>query len=217
MRIYPRSPLESDLLPVLVGEIGILSTLPCGHRITFWPFRCHDFLYPRFPLRETTNQHPSGTTRTTYSIHAFPLGGERHLHERGSGAQYPISIHAPCGERRAVGDIVEFIDFLHALLLEESDSLRTGSGRGAEKFIQCLLRRTPVPLDPVSALKHFYPRSPCGERRCARFRCWVSNEFLSTLSLRRATFRRFCLLRLFVISIHALLAESDGSSFPPIE
>ena len=61
---------------------------------------------------------------------------------------------------------------------------------------------------------HFYPRSPCGERQddillqeqteqisihallaesdcCARCLCWGLNEFLSTLSLRRATFSVF--------------------------
>ena len=57
---------------------------------------------------------------------------------------------------------------------------------------------------------HFYPRSPCGERRrilCSRALCRL---FLSTLSLRRAT--QWALNRHGnrVISIHALLAESDA-------
>ena len=34
--------------------------------------------------------------------------------------------------------------------------------------------------------------------------------FLSTLSLRRATHGKACLMRLQIISIHALLAESDA-------
>ena len=79
----------------------------------------------------------------------------------------------------------------------------------------------------------FYPRSPCGERRARRASrqqpagisihallaesdavvdniVFVPGQFLSTLSLRRATSARpetrpFC-----AISIHALLAESDG-------
>ena len=57
---------------------------------------------------------------------------------------------------------------------------------------------------------YFYPRSPCGERQFPA----VSSPrrvvlFLSTLSLRRATYNsgwRECYRR---ISIHALLAESD--------
>ena len=56
---------------------------------------------------------------------------------------------------------------------------------------------------------NFYPRSPCGERR--NWTHWPTKHllFLSTLSLRRAT--RLCLLGWLrtLISIHALLAESD--------
>ena len=36
-------------------------------------------------------------------------------------------------------------------------------------------------------LIHFYPRSPCGERRGCFARCRLLASFLSTLSLRRAT------------------------------
>ena len=80
--------------------------------------------------------------------------------------------------------------------------------------------------------RHFYPRSPCGERQvlptakrlmqqflstlslrratgaCSKYAKygWV---FLSTLSLRRATFSRSLAGHKIQISIHALLAESD--------
>ena len=78
---------------------------------------------------------------------------------------------------------------------------------------------------------NFYPRSPCGERPPNIFRHCTTYLFLSTLSLRRATIQTLILHmeRLFlstlslrratfanfegffwwVISIHALLAESD--------
>ena len=59
--------------------------------------------------------------------------------------------------------------------------------------------------------KHnFYPRSPCGERRKPKDLKSRRIVFLSTLSLRRATFG-FCDLEPIRnnISIHALLAESD--------
>ena len=62
-------------------------------------------------------------------------------------------------------------------------------------------------------LTYFYPRSPCGERLVVAFFFLVLIQFLSTLSLRRATcgcprvdFGRR-------ISIHALLAESDLRSW----
>ncbi len=61
----------------------------------------------------------------------------------------------------------------------------------------------------LAARKYFYPRSPCGERRRRTCHKYDSREFLSTLSLRRATgCPRLC-ERPTTISIHALLAESD--------
>ena len=55
----------------------------------------------------------------------------------------------------------------------------------------------------------FYPRSPCGERPKDQHQAYLRYQFLSTLSLRRAT--RLGLLGWLrtLISIHALLAESD--------
>ena len=60
---------------------------------------------------------------------------------------------------------------------------------------------------------NFYPRSPCGERRQTPDE-WlvVAWTFLSTLSLRRATRLLAADEVHHVISIHALLAESDGIS-----
>ena len=56
---------------------------------------------------------------------------------------------------------------------------------------------------------YFYPRSPCGERRLAGLIRVDTRRFLSTLSLRRATFFYHFFAFCYVISIHALLAESD--------
>ena len=84
----------------------------------------------------------------------------------------------------------------------------------------------------LSCDRNFYPRSPCGERRPDEKRTSILHSFLSTLSLRRATERRHkntsfhklflstlslrrATLRVMdgskssIISIHALLAESD--------
>ena len=55
----------------------------------------------------------------------------------------------------------------------------------------------------------FYPRSPCGERRVLGGRLWHGEQFLSTLSLRRATCGNAGIGSPITISIHALLAESD--------
>ena len=58
-------------------------------------------------------------------------------------------------------------------------------------------------------VRDFYPRSPCGERRGFGAGSWRLVIFLSTLSLRRATLRVVDGSKSFIISIHALLAESD--------
>ena len=123
---------------------------------------------------------------------------------------YPRS---PCGERRQniyASRIVGGIS-IHALLAE-SDPLTALPCSLAFLFLSTLsLRRA---TSRAKFAKHlqtdFYPRSPCGERPFHLGPALLFAVFLSTLSLRRATsyFRphRECAS----ISIHALLAESDG-------
>ena len=57
---------------------------------------------------------------------------------------------------------------------------------------------------------YFYPRSPCGERQENPTQKREAKTFLSTLSLRRATHAPNHNPCSRSISIHALLAESDG-------
>ena len=66
----------------------------------------------------------------------------------------------------------------------------------------------------AAEIANFYPRSPCGERRCAWCKERTSCPFLSTLSLRRATCGAGGACCCPVISIHALLAESDVLPLP---
>ena len=167
---------------------------------------------------------------------------------------YPRS---PCGERlfapRAFAPVC-FIS-IHALLAE-SDSVGYAARRRHRQFLSTLsLRRaTTSPWVVMNVRRDFYPRSPCGERRqlvarlvhvrlflstlslrratCCRTASSMSPQFLSTLSLRRATLQRPAFsspcrnfyprspcgerrrknnasVFQFIISIHALLAESD--------
>ncbi len=99
---------------------------------------------------------------------------------------YPRS---PCGERpntskkeRMLTDIS-----IHALLAESDSKLLLQQHRN----------------------RNFYPRSPCGERQAQDGYKDTVTEFLSTLSLRRATHIRSTSHGRRGISIHALLAESD--------
>ena len=100
---------------------------------------------------------------------------------------YPRS---PCGERHIIIPYKQKtrIISIHALLAE-SDA------------------RIPV---NIMLLSDFYPRSPCGERRITIITICTAWRFLSTLSLRRATRNSQNINRGHTISIHALLAESDG-------
>ena len=100
-----------------------------------------------------------------------------------------ISIHALLAESdHPIGVLVRVVEIsIHALLAE------------SDKTLVIL----PKEFDD------FYPRSPCGERRKVKVVEPGLLKFLSTLSLRRATPALHNILKLFPISIHALLAESD--------
>ena len=80
-----------------------------------------------------------------------------------------------------------------------------------EKHSMLSLRRaTSVALPGLRLHLDFYPRSPCGERPIFALSMAVDLLlFLSTLSLRRATGQNLINSIRRIISIHALLAESD--------
>ena len=103
---------------------------------------------------------------------------------------YPRS---PCGERQLpAGDGLANAVFLSTL------SLRRATGGGYSHFIPS---------------KDFYPRSPCGERRYSLRHSAQNRHFYPRSPCGE---RRFQLLKDFsflpIISIHALLAESDHNT-----
>ena len=144
---------------------------------------------------------------------------------------YPRS---PCGERQTSLVVIgtNCTISIHALLAE-SDLPVTRPARNLSNFYPrspCGERQPRQQAE--GARQHFYPRSPCGERpgyRQAVTHCkeisihallaesdaaMVSRssmfcQFLSTLSLRRATIQPHQGPGQHPISIHALLAESD--------
>ena len=123
---------------------------------------------------------------------------------------YPRS---PCGERLGVfvvGLAVSRIS-IHALLAE-SDLATWQSYHVRGNFYPrspCGERQAP-PCYNLMIHQNFYPRSPCGERLNLTFHQRGCIIFLSTLSLRRATLARCGVGFGHLISIHALLAESDA-------
>ena len=108
--------------------------------------------------------------------------------------------------------------------------LSTLSLRRATRYFTCFIGRLLISIHALLAESdilllrsadcnyHFYPRSPCGERPPSHSLYRRNRKFLSTLSLRRATFPiNVMSVSAVQISIHALLAESDDGSKSSIE
>ena len=98
---------------------------------------------------------------------------------------------------------------IHALLAESDRCCPCAIIATAISIHALLAESDLLPFAMTITALDFYPRSPCGERPKRYLPCCTSRIFLSTLSLRRATSdcRTWTYERL--ISIHALLAESD--------
>ena len=105
---------------------------------------------------------------------------------------------------------------IHALLAE-SDISVFWTALSRPLFLSTLsLRRATNLKNTASRCRgYFYPRSPCGERRLSYFYIIKITQFLSTLSLRRATIPDREPAAGYLISIHALLAESDPTRWAP--
>ena len=189
-------------------------------------------------LRRAT--HPIGVLITVIeiSIHALLAESDkpRILLNLTFHYFYPRS---PCGERRDKGKVEKKrLVFLSTLSLRRATRTMPRIATINRHFYprSPCGERQQVPAVPKRPKHHFYPRSPCGERLikisfpfrpsiflstlslrratvapgCKSFR---NSIFLSTLSLRRATlFRQNYECFQWIISIHALLAESDPAT-----
>ena len=178
--------------PVLSPRPYFYPRSPCGERlVTVGLLMCNLYFYPRSPCGERQHVTDLCSTPVQISIHALLAESDKccGLFVRRSPYFYPRS---PCGERLYVNMPCAFdIDF--------------------------------------------YPRSPCGERPRRVLKCdnraiisihallaesdaicltvqHPGIQFLSTLSLRRATLMWYQCNTVVKISIHALLAESDSKS-----
>ena len=158
----------------------------------------------------------------------------------GDGLDSNFYPRSPCGERHRwlPRQCVVGLISIHALLAE-SDPVACLPESACFISIHALLAESDRGRAAVCAdHRDFYPRSPCGERRVDLIHKHNQGQFLSTLSLRRATLpqsswrpkwenfypRSPCGERRGYfkvhspprkISIHALLAESDCRNTPP--
>ena len=211
---YPRSPCgERRTKTALTSTVlNFYPRSPCGERpMTSIYFHGIFYFYPRSPCGERPAHKMGRDWLIDISIHA--LLAESDIFPSGTAPLvrnfYPRS---PCGERPLLSrnTLFDTAISIHALLAESDAFLFGGAQRSG----------------------YFYPRSPCGERHCPAVIVRATLEFLSTLSLRRATFPGSHLVRnsqflstlslrratkvrypwtplTSIISIHALLAESD--------
>ena len=207
---------ESDRVPVRCWRLDryFYPRSPCGER-RFALRVCVAFaqFLSTLSLRRATSSRRASCSSVEFLSTLSLRRATRCLYTARAAAWhfYPRS---PCGERPDRQEyVVKAVEFLSTL------SLR---------------RATPGSRRRLGRAGHFYPRSPCGERRAAAAVSSTITSFLSTLSLRRATSLSVTLSSPFAflstlslrrathdpaqgvvrihISIHALLAESDGGS-----
>ena len=154
-----------------------------------------------------------GTVRRTISIHALLAESDR-LNAAGAFSIKHFYPRSPCGERLGLlspTDPRQTIS-IHALLAESDYCHAAGGGKDDDFYPRSPCGERPFLIISLPSCGNFYPRSPCGERRPLKAGQTYYCEFLSTLSLRRATVTVLGIQHRVGISIHALLAESDAGS-----
>ena len=163
---------------------------PCGERqCARGPLRAGGHFYPRSPCGE--RQCADHATQPVQPISIHALLAESDIDAAVEVAHirnfYPRS---PCGERRGCTTTARIIpSFLSTLSLRRATGQICRSTSKQSRFLSTLSLRRATACGGVSSShrRHFYPRSPCGERLDTAFTVTWLKPFLSTLSLRRAT------------------------------
>ena len=236
---YPRSPCgeRRPMMPTTPPAKRFLSTLSL-RRATWQTAKALNGLcnfYPRSPCGERPGVQDHGGSLMIISIHALLAESDKRLKIAQWAAGKFLST---LSLRRATGRVWVYLAgvfaFLSTLSLRRATTCKHIMHPLRCQFLSTLsLRRaTPVSLTPHMDRRYFYPRSPCGERLPTGGQTFEINlisihallaesdlshfstlrgllAFLSTLSLRRATYFSIRDFVIFHISIHALLAESD--------
>ena len=191
--------------------------------------------YPRSPCGERLRARAAEGQRPEISIHALLAESDkneiafsndyRHFYPRSPCGERPhgraaagcgihISIHALLAESDRFNPFETFIilPFLSTLSLRRATDVIAVMTEAQSISIHALLAESDARRGAIKSLVnvYFYPRSPCGERQEGLFTFNAKKAFLSTLSLRRATELNSSWISSIRISIHALLAESDG-------
>ena len=149
----------------------------------------YEHFYPRSPCGERRLQAHQGQKAQDISIHAL-LAESDPTFIVYSIIDKCISIHALLAE----SDVEIFPDFTHLPDFYPRSPCGERPGpvrlwkRGYKISIHALLAESDGSIRPHRLGRgDFYPRSPCGERLATASPILIFVEFLSTLSLRRAT------------------------------
>ena len=238
LHFYPRSPCGERLIHPLLcnAKLNFYPRSPCGERhVPNFTRKAKPYFYPRSPCGERRASSQRERQGQRISIHA--LLAESDICECWTAPSRPLFL-STLSLRRATVHYDNYnlhcVISIHALLAE-SDKPGEHHANSQQEFLSTLsLRRATMSCAwSASKLGDFYPRSPCGERLFITTTTICTASFLSTLSLRRATtilintcqyffyfyprspcgerhtiHIRTC--QYFLISIHALLAESDN-------
>ena len=136
---------------------------------------------------------PSITRYFFDAMHFYPRSpcGERPNLQRSQHHRNQISIHALLAESDSVSEWTATwnLSFLSTLSLRRATRWNSTERPLESHFYPrspCGERRE-LNSSWISSIRNFYPRSPCGERHPTQKTKAKTNEFLSTLSLRRAT------------------------------
>ena len=173
--------------------------------------------YPRSPCGERPTKSDQGANSRAISIHALLAESDAEAtHQAANGFAFLSTLSL----RRATSiiDIINNVidDFYPRSPCGERRARRASRQQPAGISIHALLAESDCQRYSVGYFGcHFYPRSPCGERLLGNAVAGLRTSFLSTLSLRRATHYGWSWYDDFTISIHALLAESDPTSYMP--
>ena len=123
------------------------------------------------------------------SIHAL-LAESDHAEQRQNKEYRYFYPRSPCGERHDPSTIMrcQVKISIHALLAESDDGSKSSIEEISISIHALLAESDCLPVSAFTDVAHFYPRSPCGERPIFGEINTRGRVFLSTLSLRRATF-----------------------------
>ena len=167
--------------------------------------------YPRSPCGERPRERTSIKPIFSISIHALLAESDQHQRKQKDGTQQFLST---LSLRRATTNLSilcqQFLNFYPRSPCGERRAWSASKLGGISISIHALLAES----DIVIALRHVHSvisiHALLAESDFAPFMRWVyARLFLSTLSLRRATYMAIYPQCITDISIHALLAESD--------